>query len=160
VIRLAGALLSEQNDESLVQRHYQSLESITLILATEPNPATPPFDKPGNEQVSTLNPACSTHPTDELNPIHHINRLDYANRRMRTRTSGGVGGAGVSRRVPNFGIGRWTTRQMTATFYACRRLCQFEGVWPARAHFAGPPAPKVIRLRLFGAAFTLPLARR
>ena len=34
VIRLAGALLSEQNDEWLVQRRYLSAESMQLILAT------------------------------------------------------------------------------------------------------------------------------
>jgi transposase-like protein len=38
VIRLAGALLSEQNDEWLVQRRYLSVESMALICA---DPAAP-----------------------------------------------------------------------------------------------------------------------
>ena len=43
VIRLVGALLSEQNDEWLVQRRYLSVESMALILAepTDPEPARP-----------------------------------------------------------------------------------------------------------------------
>ena len=41
VIRLVGALLSEQNDEWLVQRRYLSVESIALIL-TEPTDPEPP----------------------------------------------------------------------------------------------------------------------
>ena len=47
-IRLAGALLLEQNDEWLVQRRYLSAESMTLVLA-DPN------DPPGDvEQVAHL----------------------------------------------------------------------------------------------------------
>ena len=36
VIRLAGALLLEQNDEWLVQRRYLSAESMALVLAPAP----------------------------------------------------------------------------------------------------------------------------
>ncbi len=40
VIRLAGALLSEQNDEWLIQRRYLSVESMALTLA-ERDPEQP-----------------------------------------------------------------------------------------------------------------------
>jgi putative transposase len=45
VIRLAGALLSEQNDEWLVQRRYLSVESIALILA-DPGSSDQPQAEP------------------------------------------------------------------------------------------------------------------
>ncbi|HYB29549.1 MAG TPA: IS256 family transposase [Solirubrobacteraceae bacterium] len=49
VIRLAGALLSEQNDEWLVQRRYLSVESMALILA-----ATEPADSVAEPEVARL----------------------------------------------------------------------------------------------------------
>ena len=55
VIRLAGALLSEQNDEWLVQRRYLSAESMQLILSarwTEENSL-----KQHQQEVAELNPA-------------------------------------------------------------------------------------------------------
>jgi putative transposase len=39
VIRLAGALLLEQNDEWLVQRRYLSAESMAIVLAPPTEPA-------------------------------------------------------------------------------------------------------------------------
>jgi putative transposase len=42
VIRLAGALLCEQNDEWLIQRRYLSVESMTLTLAEPDHHAQPP----------------------------------------------------------------------------------------------------------------------
>ena len=39
VVRLAGALLLEQNDEWLVQRRYLSAESMALVLAEATEPA-------------------------------------------------------------------------------------------------------------------------
>jgi putative transposase len=45
VIRLVGALLSEQNDEWLVQRRYLSVESMALILAEPADPEPPQADQ-------------------------------------------------------------------------------------------------------------------
>ena len=42
VIRLAGALLAEQNDEWAVSRRYLSFESIALVLATPSDTASEP----------------------------------------------------------------------------------------------------------------------
>ena len=50
VIRLIGALLSEQNDEWLVQRRYLSVESIALILAE-------PAEQPHTQEVPSLTSA-------------------------------------------------------------------------------------------------------
>ena len=41
MIRLAGALLCEQNDEWLVQRRYLSVESMALILADPGQTSSP-----------------------------------------------------------------------------------------------------------------------
>jgi putative transposase len=45
VIRLAGALLCEQNDEWLVQRRYLSVESMALILADPAAPEQPQVEQ-------------------------------------------------------------------------------------------------------------------
>jgi putative transposase len=49
LLRLAGMLLVEQNDEWLVARRYLSQESLTLVLDPEPAPAT--------KEVTQLTPA-------------------------------------------------------------------------------------------------------
>jgi transposase-like protein len=50
LLRLAGAMLIEQNDEWLVARRYLSQESIDLVLANDD-------DEPAAEEVAQLTPA-------------------------------------------------------------------------------------------------------
>jgi putative transposase len=49
LLRLAGMLLIEQNDEWLVARRYLSQESLVPVLDPEPDPAT--------QEVAQLTPA-------------------------------------------------------------------------------------------------------
>jgi transposase-like protein len=57
VIRLAGALLSEQNDEWLVQRRYLSVESMALILAARRIEESSPPRQPSQKEAVALNAA-------------------------------------------------------------------------------------------------------
>jgi hypothetical protein len=57
VIRLASALLSEQNDEWLVQRGYLSPESMALILAAGPLTDDSPTDQHDREEAVALDAA-------------------------------------------------------------------------------------------------------
>jgi putative transposase len=57
VIRLAGALLSEQNDEWLVQRRYLSVESMALILAARRFEDSTPTQEHHPEEAAALNAA-------------------------------------------------------------------------------------------------------
>ena len=54
MIRLAGALLSEQNDEWLVQRRYLSVESMAQLLTAEHNPDA---QQPATKEVGHLSAA-------------------------------------------------------------------------------------------------------
>jgi transposase-like protein len=56
VIRLAGALLSEQNDEWLVQRRYLSVESMALILSAGLS-GDPSLEQQHDQEVAELNAA-------------------------------------------------------------------------------------------------------
>ena len=57
VVRLAGALLSEQTDEWLVQRRYLSAESMALILAGSSGPENSLEQQPDQQEAVALNAA-------------------------------------------------------------------------------------------------------
>ena len=57
VIRLAGALLSEQNDEWLVQRRYLSVESMAPILAARQIQDSSPSQQQAEKEAVALNAA-------------------------------------------------------------------------------------------------------
>lgn len=65
-IRLAGALLIEQNDEWLVSRRYLSVESIALVLDDE---------RDSTEEVIEFTAAWAATPMSRL---HHFRRLDLS----------------------------------------------------------------------------------
>jgi putative transposase len=76
-IRLAGALLSEQNDEWLVQRRYLSAESMTLILDATSGPEDSLEQQHHLKETAALNTDLRRQPpADELGALHHTNRLD------------------------------------------------------------------------------------
>ena len=78
MIRLAGALLSEQNDEWLVQRRYLSVESMALILAARRFEESSPCQQQDQEEAVCSQRGLSRQPpnNDELGALHHLRRLD------------------------------------------------------------------------------------
>ena len=60
LLRLAGALLIEQNDEWLVARRYLSQESLELVLV----------DEPTTREVAQLTPALSHPRRSSTTPPH------------------------------------------------------------------------------------------
>jgi putative transposase len=77
VIRLAGALLSEQNDDWLVQRRYLSAESMALILSTGWTEENSLEQQHHQQEIAELNAASEANVNADEHPaLHHVPRLD------------------------------------------------------------------------------------
>ena len=97
-IWLVGALLSEQNDECLVERRYLSVESMALILA-EPDatdqpqaeqemPVSPPPDSPGATDLPIHGPISAGHPSPTRDSSRRAPRSTTSTRRKPTNQPG------------------------------------------------------------------------
>ena len=110
VIRLAGALLSEQNDEWLVQRRYLSVESMALTLAaeqpapehTKPSrrcPVSPPPEPPAGPPAPIRNRGVARRRV--LSPSKPLGQAPATDRTRRSRPSARAS----SLRLGPFGLG-------------------------------------------------------
>ena len=86
LLRLAGMLLLEQNDEWLVGRRYLSESSMALVLAA--GHPTSPTPRPGTQEVPQLTASLTqTCPTDDHQLHHNCDLTSTRGRTTRRRTA-------------------------------------------------------------------------